>query len=359
MENKTNLLIKGNENTQQNINTQINYNVVGITENDVREISYKTSSEICAQYATLSASLINSRLDSFEHLVFERLDKVEHSINSFGDPGFVWQYKQAQIQAAISGTESDYNLLCELLVRRTQKKEDKYNQTGIDGAIKIVDELSDSSLTALTILCCVIKCIRPTSFNVDEGLATIDKLYQSIIQQTPLPNGYNWMDQLDILRAIRINTLSQFPSFKEAVPQIFKNYIALGIKKGTEKYTKALDIQKALNINILQENQLNDNYVKLPFQKDDISKLIIQPINLALSSIDSQLKEIFDLYDTDTAEQEKLNSLLCNKLKTYHYISLVSNWWDKIPHACEITSVGMAIAHANAKRCYSEFPDLD
>lgn len=40
MENKTNLLIKGNENTQQNINTQINYNVVGITENDVREISY-------------------------------------------------------------------------------------------------------------------------------------------------------------------------------------------------------------------------------------------------------------------------------------------------------------------------------
>lgn len=89
MENKTNLLIKGNENTQQNINTQINYNVVGITENDVREISYKTSSEICAQYATLSASLINSRLDSFEHLVFERLDKVEHSINSFGDPGFV------------------------------------------------------------------------------------------------------------------------------------------------------------------------------------------------------------------------------------------------------------------------------
>lgn len=352
--------IKGDDNTQQNIGVQINNNYGVVTKDEIREISRQTAREICAQYATLSSQLIDSRLESFEHTLIHRLENVENSLSNFSDPGFVWLYKQAQIRAAISGEKSDYELLCELLVSRTQQKENKYRQTGIDGAIQIVDKLSDSSLAALTILCCVTKYISPISPDVNKGLERINQLYKSIICETSLPSGDEWMDQLDVLKAIRINTLPPYLKFKDIIPRLFNNYISLGVKKGTKEYDKAMEIQRNFGFGIFQINPLNPEYIKLPYAKEEVLNACkISHGDSRIQTIAPRVLDIFDLYDTNQAEQQKAIDLLCERIGSYPYISMVGSWWDGIPYICEPTSVGKAIAYANGKKCCPNFPDLN
>lgn len=362
MENKFNQKIKGNDNVQQHIDTQIinQYSVSGVTEEQVRAISIQTALEICHEYNTLSRNLINERLNDFEKVVVDRIGNIEHSLNEFSNPSFVWQYKQAQIQAAISGEENGYKLLCELLIHRIKKEENKYSQTGINGAIKIVSELSDSCLSALTILSCVLRAVRPTSLSIDEGLENMNTLYGLIIKDSTLPTGYDWLDQLDILNAIRINQFSSFPKFSEIAVQIFSNYIAIGIKKETENYKRALLLQEKIGVDLLRENPLLPEYVKLPFSKEQIDGLYISinGQNIQLNSI-PEIIEIFDLYEKNAAYQKEALSTFMDMLDSYNYLKIVHDWWDKIDRSCSLTAIGRVLGHANAKKCYPNFPDID
>ncbi len=362
MENKFSQKIKGNDNVQQHIETQIinQYSASSVTEEQVRAISIQTALEICREYNTLSSNLINERLNNFEKDVIDRIGNIEHALDEFSNPSFVWQYKQAQIQAAISGEENSYKLLCELLVHRIKRKENKYSQTGINGAIKIVSELSDSCLSALTILCCVLRIVHPMSLSIDEGLENMNTLYGLIIKDSTLPTGYDWLDQLDILNAIRINQLSSFPKFSEIAVQIFRNYIAIGIKKETEGYKKALLIQEKIGINLMVENPLLSDYVILPFSKEQIDRLNIT-INGQIIQLNTipEIIEIFDLYEKNAIYQKKALSKFMDMLDSYNYLKIVHDWWDKIDRSCSLTAIGRVLGHANAKKSCPNFPDID
>lgn len=364
MENKTNQAIKGNNNVQQHVNNQVinQYNISGVTQQQVHAISTQTALEICREYCTLSSNQINQRLADFEEKTINRIANVEHSLNEFSNPSFVWQYKQAQIQAAITGDDNHYTLLCELLVHRINRKDNTYSQTGVDGAIKIVSELSDSTLSALTILCCILRSIHPRSPFIEEGLKTMDDLYGSIIKESILPTGYEWLDQLDILQAIRIDNISSFSKFSQIAAQIFDCYVSLGIKKESENYKKALELQEKIGETMLTINPLSPDYVKFSFSKNEISKLIItlNDKEIPLSSI-PEIEQIFNLYDTEnSALQNDVLAKFMTMFDSYHYLKMVHEWWDKINKACSLTSIGRVLGQANAQKCYPDFPnDID
>ena len=46
-------------------------------------------------------------------------------------------------------------------------------------------------------------------------------------------------------------------------------------------------------------------------------------------------------------------------LDKYEHISKIKQWWESIPLAFEITSVGKVLAHTNAKRCDSNIPNWE
>ncbi len=365
MANKTKQRIDGNNNNQQFITSQTNNIIIGIDEQKAHEISTQAATEISQRYFKQCQEIANKRMDEFEEITINKLTKIENSLNSFLDPDFVTQYRLAQFKSAQTTDVNCYEILSELLIHRINKKDDYYTKTGIDGAIEIANKLSDSALSALTIFGCVLN-VMPRSIDAEQGLSTLNNLYGVIIDDATLPEGNQWLDQLDILRAIRVSPYT-IRKFRDLFTEKLKKYCDIGIPTNSENAAKARSLEADLGIPLLIQNPLLDGYLKLCFSKSDFENIRIphdgdhvflkdlEPKDQIRNAIDT----IFSLYESDAESQRRINELLYEKAVSFKYIKIVQEWWDKIPHSIELTCIGRVLSHANAKKCYPEFPPLD
>ena len=255
-------------------------------------------------------------------------------------------------------------MLCELLIHRKRKMDDKINQTSINGAIDIVNQLSDATLSALTIMTCLTIGIRPANriIPISGCLQTLDNLYSSIIT-CDLPNDDYWLDQLDILKAIRIIRSSKFNKFEDILSNQFKACICAGINKDSENYNKVLEIQKNLNSDLLIKNELLENYYILPIiEESAIDSLHVKNGDTITPISESEKIEwhkIYNLYEKNSKLEEKVKSNFVDLLNSYKNLNLIRVWWNSLEASFELTSIGKVLGHANAQKCYKGFPPLD
>ena len=363
MENRIEQKIKGNYNIQENIeNKNVTVITIPLEEEKIREISSKTARDIAIQYFELGQDIANKRMKCLEDIVMNRFRNIENGMMSFSNPSFILSYRKAQIQSATTDQESSYQMLSELLVHRHEKSNVKYAQTGIDGAIEIVNQISDSSLTALTLFACVNANLIPITNDLSKGLEIISNLYDSIII-CDLPNDSKWMDQLDILKAVRIDNINKFKKFREIIQKNYDNYSCAGIKKDSEEYFKALEIQKNYDLNILIKNELlEEEYFIVPiFSASQIEKLVEvkdgKTYPLTTQQIDA-IHQLLNLYTENKNDNEKALEGLVSKMLSYTSLNKLKIWWDSLPLGCHLTEIGRVLGHANAKKCYKEFPPL-
>lgn len=364
MENKINQKINGDGNVQQQIQHQIvNIITAELTESQIRDICSKNASEIAKTYFETAVEIANTRMKCLEDTVMNRFNKIENSLIAFSDPSFFLSYRSAQMSAATTDDKKTYEMLSELLLHRHFRRENKYTLTGVNGAIEIVNEIADSSLAALTILTCINQVIMPTTNILDEGLKALSDLYSAILV-CPLPNDDKWMDQLDILKAIRIDNVNKFKKFKEIIKDRMPNYSCAGIKFGSREYEEALKIQKENNINVLVRNDLiEEEYYIVPlFSKNDVSTLgqkrFGQFIPLTSNQIDA-VNKIISLYTKDNNINNKVLDALIKRIDQYEGFRKVHEWWDQLSNACHLTQIGKVLGHANAQNCCKNFPALD
>ena len=121
--------------------------------------------------------------------------------------------------------------------------------------------------------------VEPNSGVISEGLDVLDNIFSYLIYDE-LPMGTEWLEQLDVLNAIRIKDFSNFKKLEEYYGEKLDGYCCLGIKKDSEDYTKACELLKSINIsNILIDNELNKEYVRLAINKkqqiSDIKRVIL------------------------------------------------------------------------------------
>lgn len=363
MTNKIEQKIDGDENFQQSVGTQ-NITIIsqGVSKEEAREISAEMSRKVSNEYFQLSQDLANKRMDSFENTIVERLSQLENGLNSFQNPDFVLSYRKAQIQAATTDDNEAYKMLAELLIHRHNNSNDGYKKTGVDGAIEIVNQLSDASLTALTILACIELSILPADNRLDDGLSVLNDCFASILKNG-LPANNDWLDQLDILKAVRVNPISSFKKFDEIMFDRMPGYSTAGIKKDSDEYNKATEIQNKYHMTILVDNPLNHEFVIIPmFSRNQLKKFKKFGMGFSVPFSESDIKcceELLNLYSKDTKEITNVKKILIDKIDSYSSFKNIHDWWDKIPKACELTIIGRVLGHANAKKCYSGFPDLD
>lgn len=323
-----------------------------------------SSKQIITEYFSLAQDTANNRMQNFENIIIERLTKLETKFDCFKDPSFNWAYRQAQFQSAMTDNENTYQMLCELLIHRGRKMDDKLNQTSVNGAIDIVNQLSDASLSALTIMTCLTIGIKPANLimPISGCLQTLDNLYSSIIT-CDLPNDNHWLDQLDILKAIRIRRFSKFHKFEDILSNQFKECVCAGINKDSENYDKALEIQKKLNSDLLIKNELLENYYVLPFiEESAIDSLHIkngETITPISESEKIEWHKIYNLYEKNSKLDEKVKSNFVDLLNSYKNLNLIRVWWNNLKESFELTSIGKVLGHANAQKSYKGFPPLD
>ncbi|ELP1878911.1 LPO_1073/Vpar_1526 family protein [Vibrio vulnificus] len=360
---------KGGDNSTNVQAEQLVINM-GIDEKRAREIYQEMNLQLKKEYSREALEIANSRVTEFENSLMSKMDAVDGAMQAFADPSFQLLLVEAQKRAAATERVADYELLSELLVHRFQKGKDRTIRAGISRAVDIVDEISDEALLGMTIAHSV-SAFMPVSGDIDIGLDVLNDLFGKILYM-PLPTGSEWLDHLEVLNAVRLNSLGGMKKIHQYYPEALSGYVDVGIKKDSENHTKAIEILALNNLplNFLIEHSLNKEFVRLAVTgRGRLSEIQLQrrfmnngqifDIPIALTSQQVQaIESIYDLYEENTnIKQQNINNFMSewDKRSNLHAVKV---WWDSIDTLFQLTSVGKVLAHSNAQRCDKKLPPL-
>lgn len=322
----------------------------GVSEERVRAVISEMQTQALQEYTELAYQIADSRMKAFKESLMPIIKKNEEDLSFFADPAFQIVLKKAQISAAKTESNDDYDMLAELLENHVKNKEDRKNKAALEKAMEIVTDIDCQALCALTVMYIILN-YNPSSGDIVNGLSILNEMYKKIMHYQ-LPDNNDWIDHLAIFGILRPSPSENFKKYLEFLASRLNGYICVGICKNSENHQKTLELLKKLDgkdINLV-DNSLLDGYVRL----DIVSKKInhIKLSNAQKNIIDSILK----LYSDDKSLLEAVNKKLITLLDNYEYIQKVCAWWDKLPYYVEISLVGKMLAHTNAKRYLPDLP---
>lgn len=344
---------------------------LGIDEKRAREIYQEMNLQLKRDYTEEALSIAKTRVTEFENRLLPKMEAVDGALEAFADPSFQLLLLEAQKTASSSERPADYDLLSELLIHRFQKGENRIIRAGISRAVEIVDEISDEALLGLTVFHSVSNFV-PVSGDIHHGLDVLNELFGKIFY-SKLPTGIDWLDHLDILDAIRVNSFGSLKKINQFYPEMLTGYIDVGIQKDSENHNKVIELLKNAHLphNILVEHALNNEYLRLDItNKKKIDSLTLQGqildsekmINIPVQlSVDQKhaINSIYDLYKQDETIKKKNIQSFMEEWDKRQNLKTLKEWWDGLEKGIQVTSVGKVLAHSNAQRCDKNLPSLD
>lgn len=344
---------------------------IGIDEKRAREIYQEMNLQLRKDYTKEALNIANTRVKKFENKLMPKMESVEGALEAFADPSFQLLLVEAQKTAASTERPADYDLLSELLIHRFQKGKNRATRAGISRAVEIVDEISDDALLGLTVVHAM-TYFSPVTGDIFQGLDVLNELFGKIIYGK-LPTRNDWLDHLDILDAVRINSFGKLKKIQEFYPKLLDGYTEIGIEKKSENYDKVIELIKnaALPQNILVDNVLNTDFARIALpNKEQINslklhqsfvqhgKLITVQIPITKSQLDT-IKSIYDLYKNDANLKNQNIKIFMEEWDKRSNLKNLREWWDNINTSFQITCVGKVLAHSNAQRCDKSLPPLN
>ena len=339
----------------------------GITEERARQIIREESDKITV-YTQEAHSTACERISKLEESFILASRKIDNALESFADPAFQLLLRDAAERAAATEREEDYDLLSQLLICHIQKGKERMNRAGIHRAIQIVDEIDNDALCALTVFHAAGN-IFPAVGSCMQGFMIQETMFSNLMYLS-LPEGDGWLDHLDVLGAIRINSFGKLKSLKEYNAETLNGYVCVGIKKDSKDYDNAVSLLRNLVRveNVLVDNELIDGYVRLCIPNERaIDQLEItypsttnQPVVHvpADPKVKGAIRQIWNMYSKDATLLSKVKQEFNTRFDSFEHLKILAAWWDAIPHSLDLTSVGKVLAHTNARRCDPRIPDL-
>ena len=345
-----------------------NYYVTGIDENRARAICQEEYAIARQNWTSEAAAIADYRVHQLEDKLMPKIIAYDNTLKSFADPDFQFTLRQAQISAASSERESDYDMLSELLLHRVEQGQNRERRLGIRKAIEVVNQITDEALIGLTMVY-VISVFSPALPDVKKGLSVLDNLYGKLMDGNKLPIDDNWMEHLDLLSAIRIGTkgINTFKKLEEFMPSMLSNYLVSGLEDNSEKLAEIKHdfMQCGIPQKCIVPYPLRQNYVYLNVTNKIEDIVIIKELgngNTLKMKLNEQQKTIMSKAISILKKDESNNISLKKKLMeiwdTYPNLKLVKEWWNALPCPFDITPVGVALANAYAHGKDSNIPNL-
>lgn len=354
----------GSNSNQIQAGTLIQFN--GLTEKLVRDIVNERCELVTRTCLAESKLITEQRVSEFKTELYNSTAANQNLLTSLREPSCVDSLERAAKAAARSNETRDKRLLAELLAKRFESPNDRHTAAGVNKAIEIVDLLTEEELAGLTVYYVADRCF-PTSPNVSEGLETLDNIFHKLPLDA-LPLGESWIDELDVLGALRITPFSTLKPFHEYYYDSLSGYTVRGIKLNTdvEKSARELIQNARIPSDILVDHELNPGYLRLPIRR------ITEYSHLSITVIQDKIAENrpFDSRQVEAVEKliemckgddcaEEIRARLQQRIGNFPHLSKVQEWWNSIPSAPRITSVGRCLANANARRFDPSLPEAE
>ena len=360
----------GDNSTQMQATTINNYysTIAGIDESRARDICKEEFAVACQNWTQEAIVIAEQRVHQLEDRLMLKMLAYDKSLSFFGDPAFQFTLRQAQISAASSDRESDYEMLSKLLLHRIEQGNNLDRRLGVCKAIEIVNQVTEEALVGLTMVYVVTK-FTPVSNDVNEGLSVLDKLYGNIMGGKELPVDDSWMENLDLLSTIRlgVRNLNTFKKLEEYIPLLLDKYLISGIEENSEGLKELRNdfVKVGLPINCFVQHGLKPGFVKLRVD-DEIEKihldLTCENGSILRVPLTEEQKVVMSkaiaLLRKDESSDDGLKKLLLKKWDKYTNLKVVKDWWNSLPVHFTITPAGVALANAYAQGKDSDIPSL-
>ena len=341
--------------------------ISGADEKRVREIFNEMYDIAKRDLSEIAIKTANERVAKFEEAFVPKITKIDGAINSLADPSFQLLLTEAHKTAAATEREFDYELLSELLVQRIKKGANRKARLGISEAVKVVDKIDDDALQGLTIAYSL--NLYPVVGSIHDGIDAFDNMFGNLIYDE-LPSGKEWIEHLDILKAVRISPFGKFKKFEEIFIKNLDGYVCTGIKKDSEQYLQAVKIleENRITKSILVNHELNEGYVRLSIprktsieEKNEVRQLlnIDNDTTNNLSKISECLLKIYSLYDKDVNLKKTVENEFIKEWDKKTNLKKIKEWWNSIPNSFDITAVGNMLSHANAEKYVEGIPKIE
>ena len=160
----------GDNASQVQAGTYNNFNisVSGIDEATARRICQQEYAIAVQNWTEEARKMVEQRVCLFEDKVMPKMIKYDESLRIFADPAFQLSLRQAQISAATSERESDYDTLSELLLHRAEYNMERDKRLGVSKAIEIVNDVSTDAMIALSVVYAMGK-YSPVTNDLEKG----------------------------------------------------------------------------------------------------------------------------------------------------------------------------------------------
>jgi hypothetical protein len=290
-----------------------------------------------------------SRIGAFDDKLIDRLSQ-NGLLGAFSDPGFQVSLKKAQLGAASTDHESDYEMLAELLEKRITRADERSLKAATDRAIEIIDKVEPAALDGLTTFY-VAANFQPLKLNVNEGLDLLDRLWSQFIS-IGLPPDRDWLEHLDILDAVRVSQVATVKKFKEYFPGLMSGYSCPGLETGSDRHREARERLETKGLSIPEvEHELRPGYSRLAVSNlMHLEELLKNESGFTEEQKGEVIEVAKEYYKIDKVEEE-CRDVFMQAVQERPTLEAVREWWDQLPTSINVTAVGRLLALSNATRC--------
>lgn len=339
--------IQKNKNGSENYQAEVIVVKKGMTYEETRNIAMDVYKANMMQFKTIAAEEANNRAEEITEKILKKIS--ESNLSAFAEfqkPGMQDALFRTQKEYAMSGDKELGDLLVDIISDRANAKDRNMLQIVLDESLNVAPKITIEQLDTLTLNFLLIKTRRLNVLNYELLKAYfIKSIFPFVDNLVGEPKHYNF---LEYLRCGQIRA----GSFGKLEANLRKTYKGLFSKGFTmeEVITEFGDISKLngliipcfhdrlkFQISVMDDEVLENKMTELkiddtlkPKIKSFFEKTTMQPneIKSQLENFDNRMKKIFDIWD---------NSYFKN---------------------FDLSSMGIAIAHANYRRRTNETMDL-
>lgn len=186
------------------------------------------------------------------------------------------------------------------------------------------------------------------SGEIGMGLDVLDRAMAQLVDG-PLPMGIDWIDHLDILDVLRMNTVVTLRKFDEIYADKLVGYIAPGIEEATAPKTIGGDFPDHGWGNLVVPHEGKPGYVRIGAVTEETLRTLLAQGGVArdlVEAIVAAAKSEFGFGQQDPAARTEFN----RALRERPTLGRITEWWDQIPNHVQVTAVGRMLARANMIR---------
>jgi hypothetical protein len=317
------------------------------------KIAELVATSVAQSYSAEAFELVSERIQEFDRRLIRKLDERE-LLPALAEPAIQVLLRKAQLGAASSGREGDYERLAELLGSRASE-DNRRKRAAIDQAVGVVDLVDDSALLGLT-LTRYVQLIGVWNGPLADALDQYDKFTGYLVQHEELPTGDEWVEHLHSLGLVRISQTEKFSPFREVLTTAFDGYVCRGMAA-----TDA-DLHSVFRREVAESgggpvglvpHELKEGFVRPAYGSTGAVDRHELLGSHEIGDVEAYKGVLSRFMGLGAVERELVPSFM-DLAQQRPFLKQAALWWDSITLAFRLTGAGTVLAAADSKRHIAE-----